>query len=147
MLTKCLITYPRWYRNLSAAVLVTKQTVLGEQHPAIATSLNNLGLLVWKQGDRPAALAYLTRALEIWETALPAEHPDILESLWNLGELCRRSGRLAEAEGYFARARDIKARHPEYPGVSQGNRMMISQIGNNIKTINISMLLSNNSER
>ncbi|VFM97929.1 MAG: hypothetical protein BECKG1743E_GA0114224_101581, partial [Candidatus Kentron sp. G] len=25
----------------------------------------------------------------------------------------------------------------------QGNRMMISQIGNNIKTINISMLLSN----
>ncbi|VFM96191.1 MAG: Uncharacterized conserved protein [Candidatus Kentron sp. G] len=29
----------------------------------------------------------------------------------------------------------------------QGNRMMISQIGNNIKTINISMLLSNNSER
>ncbi|VFN07761.1 MAG: hypothetical protein BECKG1743D_GA0114223_113121, partial [Candidatus Kentron sp. G] len=26
---------------------------------------------------------------------------------------------------------------------NQGNRMMISQIGNNIKTINISMLLSN----
>ncbi|VFM97798.1 MAG: hypothetical protein BECKG1743D_GA0114223_104111, partial [Candidatus Kentron sp. G] len=26
---------------------------------------------------------------------------------------------------------------------TQGNRMMISQIGNNIKTINISMLLSN----
>ncbi|VFM95437.1 MAG: hypothetical protein BECKG1743E_GA0114224_1000316, partial [Candidatus Kentron sp. G] len=28
-------------------------------------------------------------------------------------------------------------------GPRQGNRMMISQIGNNIKTINISMLLSN----
>ncbi|VFM99726.1 MAG: hypothetical protein BECKG1743F_GA0114225_104221, partial [Candidatus Kentron sp. G] len=30
---------------------------------------------------------------------------------------------------------------------SQGNRMIISQIGNNIKTIDISTLLSNNSER
>ncbi|VFM97007.1 MAG: hypothetical protein BECKG1743F_GA0114225_102142 [Candidatus Kentron sp. G] len=31
--------------------------------------------------------------------------------------------------------------------VCQGNRMIISQIGNNIKTIDISTLLSNNSER
>jgi Tfp pilus assembly protein PilF len=49
--------------------------VLGPQHPATATSLNNLGYLLQAMGDLAAARPYYERALAITEQVLGPDHP------------------------------------------------------------------------
>ena len=64
---------------------------LGPDHPDVATSLNNLGLVPKEgQGDLAGARAHLERALKIREATLGPEHPDVAQSLNNLGSTSGR---------------------------------------------------------
>ena len=73
-------------------------------HPDLATSLNNLGLLLQAQGDYGEARAYLQRALAMHQALYPKErypqgHPDLATSLNNLGVLLQAQGRLRRGAG------------------------------------------------
>uniref|UniRef100_UPI0035B075F2 tetratricopeptide repeat protein n=1 Tax=Promineifilum sp. TaxID=2664178 RepID=UPI0035B075F2 len=52
--------------------------------PSTATSLNNLGVLCYDEGNLPDAAAYMRRALAIRERVLGPQHPDTRQSRANL---------------------------------------------------------------
>ncbi|MBV8213192.1 MAG: tetratricopeptide repeat protein, partial [Verrucomicrobia bacterium] len=65
-----------------------QQQNLGPDHPALATSFNNLAGLYHNLGRYAHAEPLYQRALAIREKALGSEHPDIANSLNNLALLC-----------------------------------------------------------
>ena len=79
---------------------VTKKR-LGEEHPSVATSLNNLAYLYNSQGRYSEAEPLYIQALALTRQL---EHPDVANSLNNLAELYRSQGRYSEAEPLFIQA-------------------------------------------
>ena len=49
---------------------------LGEEHPAVATTYNNMASVYYHQGDYPQALEYYGKCLKIRLEKLGEEHPD-----------------------------------------------------------------------
>jgi tetratricopeptide (TPR) repeat protein len=97
--------------------LSVTQRRLGEDHPDVATSFNNLALLYQAQGRYAEAEPLLQRALAIWDQALGHEHPQGTIGLNNLAELYHTQGRYAEAEPLYQRVLAIRektlgAEHP-----------------------------------
>ena len=76
-------------RSLCTGVrLAIREKVLGLDHPDVAMSLNNLGLLLQAKGDYTSAEPPYRRALAIVQKALGPDHPDVAD-LNNLGSaLC-----------------------------------------------------------
>ena len=66
------------------------EAAFGPEHPDVATDINNLGAVLFDQGDVPRALPYLERALAIREATLGPDHPDTQESRRNV-EIARSS--------------------------------------------------------
>jgi tetratricopeptide (TPR) repeat protein len=62
------------------AALVLKERLLGREHPDVAVTLQNLGVLT---GDREL----VEEALQIFESSLDAEHPKVRDCRAVLGEL------------------------------------------------------------
>ena len=64
------------------------QEVYGEEHPQVATALNNLGLVLRDLGELAEARAAFERALAILENSqLPPDHPNIQTVRGNLESL------------------------------------------------------------
>jgi len=61
--------------------LEIRKKALGEQHPAYATSLNNLALLYRNMGEYAKAEPLFRQALELKKKALGEQHPDYATSL------------------------------------------------------------------
>ena len=55
--------------------LPIRQSVLGENHPDVASSYNNLGLIYFKQENYKKALEYFQKALNIRQQVFGADHP------------------------------------------------------------------------
>ena len=72
--------------TLHDQVLAVHEKALGE-HPTTATSISNLGSVLYLQGRYPAAEAAYRRALVMREKLLGAEHPDVATSLNNLANV------------------------------------------------------------
>ncbi len=53
-----------------------RKRVLGDEHPSVATSLFNLGVLRYQQGQYEAAQSLLLQALPIYQTTLGSNHPN-----------------------------------------------------------------------
>jgi tetratricopeptide (TPR) repeat protein len=81
--------------------------LLGEEHHATATILNNLASLVHDQGAYAEAHPLYERALEIRKTVLGEEHPDTANSLFVLALLLKDQGAYAEARSLLERALEI----------------------------------------
>jgi eukaryotic-like serine/threonine-protein kinase len=81
--------------------------VLGPEHPAVGTALNNIGIVQRKQGALTDALASMDEALRIRETTLGDEHPQVGDTLYNLGNVRRQLGELDEALALLERAVNI----------------------------------------
>ena len=64
--------------------LADREKQLGADHPKVARSASDLGLLLRNQGERAAAEPLLRRALEIDERALGTDSPSVAEDLENL---------------------------------------------------------------
>jgi hypothetical protein len=55
--------------------------VLGKEHPNTLSSVNNLALILDRQGKHKEAEEMLQRILTLMETVLGEEHPDTLASV------------------------------------------------------------------
>ena len=97
------------------AVVVAKKALevaeknVGPNHPAVATSLNNLAELYRAQGQYAQAEPLYQRALAIVEKALGPDHPEVAENLDNLTALYRATKRDEESETLEQRAARIRA--------------------------------------
>jgi tetratricopeptide (TPR) repeat protein/CHAT domain-containing protein len=100
--------------------LAIKEKALGRDHPGVATSLNNLALLLRAQGQYAPAEALYKRSLAIKEKALGPNHPDTASILNNLAGLLSDQGQYAEAEPLYRRSLAIreKALGPNHPDVA-----------------------------
>ena len=100
--------------------LAISEKALGPEHPDVAQSLNDLGLLYKAQGRYDEAESLYQRSLAIREQALGPEHPDVATSLNNLAALYHDQGRYDEAEPLYQRSLAIRetALGPEHPDVA-----------------------------
>ncbi|ARI83820.1 tetratricopeptide repeat protein [Microcystis aeruginosa] len=104
----------RYFDNCLEAV----QSRLGDNHPHVATSLNNLAGLYRFQGRYTEAEPLYLQVLDLDKRLLGDNHPDVATSLNNLAELYRSQGRYTEAEPLYLEALDLRKRllgdnHPD----------------------------------
>jgi tetratricopeptide (TPR) repeat protein len=88
--------------------LVILERTLGDDHPDLATALNNLALLHYSQANYEAAQPLYERALAIDEKVLGPDHPGVATDLNNLALLHKKQGNFEAAEPLLRRALDIK---------------------------------------
>ncbi|MFM7881683.1 MAG: tetratricopeptide repeat protein, partial [Microcystis panniformis] len=81
-----------------------RKQLLGDNHPDVATSLNNLALLYSSQGRYTEAEPLYLQALDLRKQLLGDNHPHVATSLNNLAELYRSQGRYTEAEPLYLEA-------------------------------------------
>ncbi|MEM9908006.1 MAG: CHAT domain-containing tetratricopeptide repeat protein, partial [Cyanobacteria bacterium P01_D01_bin.44] len=91
---------------------------MGERHPLVATSLNNLANLYQEQGRYVEAEPRYQEALDILREQLGERHPDVATSLNNLANLYVNQGRYVEAEPLYQEAlaiyrEQLGERHPD----------------------------------
>ena len=89
----------------------------GDEHPDVATSLNNLAFLYKSQGRYSDAEPLYIEALAMRKRLLGDEHPDVVQSLNNLAFLYYSQGRYSDAEPLLIEALAIAqqrlgANHP-----------------------------------
>ncbi len=108
-------------RPLMERGLAIYEKALGPEHSETAASLNNLGILLWDQGDLAGARPLYERALAIHQKALGPEHPLTATSLNNLASLLQAQGDLTGARPLLERALAIgeKALGPEHPDTAR----------------------------
>lgn len=95
-------------KKLEYLIVSTRQTVLGEQHHATLTSMNNLALVLSHQGKYELAEEMHRRVLGLRETTLGEEHPDTLMSMNNLANVLSRRGKYEQAEKMHKRVLDLR---------------------------------------
>jgi CHAT domain-containing protein/Tfp pilus assembly protein PilF len=93
---------------LAEKVVAIREKALGSDHPAVATSLNNLALFYLHQGQYGKAEPLYQRSLDISEKVLGRDHPDVATSLNNLALLYLHQGRYGEAEPLCQRSLAIR---------------------------------------
>jgi tetratricopeptide (TPR) repeat protein len=76
----------------------------GPNHPAVATVLNNLALLLVNTNRHAEAEPLYRRALEINEVSLGPDHPNVATGLSNLAGLLYVTNRHSDAEALYRRA-------------------------------------------
>ncbi|MCL6752328.1 tetratricopeptide repeat protein [Nostoc sp. CCCryo 231-06] len=105
-----------WYEQ---CLKVTKKR-LGEEHPSVAVSLNNLALLYRSQGRYSEAEPLFIQALALLRKLLGEEHPSVAQSLNNLGYLYDSQGRYSEAEPLHIQALALRRKllGEEHPDVA-----------------------------
>jgi tetratricopeptide (TPR) repeat protein len=105
---------------LQACLTVTRER-LGDAHPHVAGSLNNLALLYVSQGRYDEAEPLFRQALALSQRLLGDDHPAVATSLNNLAALYKSQGRYDEAEPLFHQALTLRQRllGNEHPDVAQ----------------------------
>ncbi|UJB73034.1 tetratricopeptide repeat protein (plasmid) [Acaryochloris sp. 'Moss Beach'] len=103
-----------WYQKC----LEQTQQRFGNEHPSVATSLNNLAGLYENQGRYTEAEPLYVQTLEMTQKLLGNEHPDVASSLNNLAGLYKNQGRYTEAEPLYVQALEMKKKllgneHPD----------------------------------
>ncbi len=81
---------------------------LGEQHPSVATSLNDLSGLYQSQGRYNEAEPLLLQALELRKQLLGEQHTSVATSLNDLAGLYKSQGRYNEAEPLYIQALELR---------------------------------------
>jgi CHAT domain-containing protein len=88
--------------------LAIREKVLGDDHPVVAQSVDDLGALYRIEGHWADAEALAKRALAIREKALGPDHIVVAVSLNNLAVLYTAEARFADAEALYQRALAIR---------------------------------------
>ena len=90
--------------NLLERVLKIQEKLLGPEHPDLAQTLNNLGVLRHTQGRHAEAEAFYLWALEICEANRHPQGQDAVNLMQNYAAFLQEVGRLHEADEVKARA-------------------------------------------
>jgi CHAT domain-containing protein/Flp pilus assembly protein TadD len=85
-----------------------RKRTLGENHPDVASSLDNLGNLYSDLGNYPKAEPYYLQAMEIRKKAFGEYHPEVASSQNNLGNLYINLGNYPKAEPYYIQSLEIQ---------------------------------------
>jgi tetratricopeptide (TPR) repeat protein len=106
-----------WYKDCLSVV----RLLLGEQHPHVAMSLNNLALLYQSQGHYEDAEPLYQQALALRRSLLGEQHPHVAMSLNNLAGLYESQGRYEDAEPLYQQALALRRsllgeQHPHVAG-------------------------------
>jgi len=111
---------PRMLEMARRAVAI-KEAHFGPDHPALATSLHNLGYVLYSSNDLEGARSAHERALSIRTRTLPPHHPALAESLQYLGFMHDVFGEAREATQLYEQALSIleQALGPEHPDVAR----------------------------
>jgi serine/threonine-protein kinase len=101
--------------------LAIRQKLFGEEHPHVAESMHNLGLLLTDMSKYQKAEPLLDEALVMRRKLRGPEHPDIAQSLNSLGVLLRTKSEYQEAEDRFREALVMRRKllGPEHLDVAQ----------------------------
>ncbi|MDP1826337.1 MAG: tetratricopeptide repeat protein [Archangium sp.] len=99
-------------------VLSLQQEHLGAEHPDVASTLNNLGIVLTHLNRDEEAVRRYDESLRLHEKLEGPEHPNVALASQNLGVALKRLGRLTEARAAFERAVEIRRKalgfnHPE----------------------------------
>jgi tetratricopeptide (TPR) repeat protein len=86
-------------------ILKTQQKLLGPEHPNLAQTLNNLGVLCHTQGRHAEAEAFYLWALEVCEANQNPLDPDIVYLMRNYTSLLKEVGRDWKPEVALAQAK------------------------------------------
>ena len=86
------------------------EKALGENHPDVATDMNNLAELYRAQGKYAQAEPLYKRSLKIGRKALGPEHLQVATVFENMAELFKKFGKEDEAKKLEARARRIRSK-------------------------------------
>nr|WP_278002576.1 tetratricopeptide repeat protein [Nodosilinea sp. FACHB-13] len=102
---------------LQDCLMVTRDR-LGDDHLAVAASMNNLAALYQSQGRYSEAEPFFRDALMLHQRLLDDDHPTVATSMNNLAYLCESQGRYSEAELFFRDALMLRQRfldddHPD----------------------------------
>ena len=94
---------------------------LGDNHPYVAQSLNNLAGVYKSQGRYDEAEPLYQQALELMRHLRGEEHPYLAPTLDNLAELYRSQGRYDQAEPLYQQALRLRRSllGKEYPAVAE----------------------------
>jgi tetratricopeptide (TPR) repeat protein len=96
--------------TLAEEALTLARQIWGEEHPNVATSLNNLAYLYESQGRYAEAQPLLEQALEMRKRLFVGDHPNVASSLNNLAYLYNSQGRYAEAQPLLEQALEMRKR-------------------------------------
>ncbi len=99
--------------------LALQRAMYDGPHLEIASSLNNVGLILDLTGRNDEAIAVFEESLALRRILFGDESAQVATSMQNLGHVLRESGRLEEAEPLLQRALDIRRatygeEHPFY---------------------------------
>jgi len=83
---------------------------LGDEHPDTLDSINQMGVLLWRQGKYDEAEPYVTQALETRRRVLGGEHPDTVTSIESMFLLLSSQGKRVKADKYYWEALEIRRR-------------------------------------
>ena len=103
-----------WYQSC----LTSLKKLFGQDHPDVASSINNLALLYESQGRYDEAETLFLQALELRKKLFGQDHPDVASSINNLAGLYESQGRYDEAETLFLQALELRKKllsqdHPD----------------------------------
>ncbi|MCB1073700.1 MAG: tetratricopeptide repeat protein, partial [Chlamydiia bacterium] len=107
--------------KFSRKVLELRRSLLGDNHPDVATSLNNVGSTLEALGKHQEALTYQMQALELRKSLFGDNHPDVAASLNNVGATLGALGKHQEALTYQMQALELRKsllgdNHPDNEG-------------------------------
>ena len=77
-----------------------RQTV-GSRHPTTLTTMSNLGLVIWKQGDVAGALELKREVLQVTREIQGDDHPNTQEEIAVVAHLHKLQGDWTEALELF----------------------------------------------
>ena len=85
-----------------------RKRLLGEQHPDVAASLNNLAQQYLRRGIYSKAEPLHKQALQIKKSLLGEEHPDVAISLNNLAVLYKSQGNITNTLEYLTQGLEVE---------------------------------------
>lgn len=118
LLRQYMSEYDRALEHFQKALDIYVKT-FGVEHPKVAASYNNIGMVYGHMGNYKKALEYFQKSLTIALKVLGEGHPDVAFCYNSIGVVCNDMGDYEKALKYYQKAIAIwlKLYGAEYPGV------------------------------
>ncbi|MBR9974267.1 MAG: CHAT domain-containing protein [Bacteroidetes bacterium] len=89
---------------------LARTSIVGGDHPDLATAISNLGFFLDNAGDRKGARPLYTESLAMNRRLYDGDHPALAQAMNNMGYFLNGAGELATAETLFVAAQEMKTR-------------------------------------